>query len=93
MKLFEIYKMDPSFPHDIMEKLRYKFKRNLITHLEDDLAGAFSQIPKGVLIVEDVRSYIHEKFETLGDTNILKEFDKVYKKYMIFKDELNHLGH
>ena len=70
MNSFEIYKMNPSLLHDIMEKPRYKIKRNSIVNLEDDSKGAFSQIPNGVVIVEDVRSYMHYQFETLGITRI-----------------------
>lgn len=71
--------MDPALLHGIMEKPRYKFKKSSIANLEDDLAGAFLQIPNEALIVEDVRSYIHCKFETVGDSDISSEFDKVYR--------------
>lgn len=50
--------MDPTLLHDIMEKQIYVFKKSLISHLEDNPTGAFSQIPERVLIMEDVRSYL-----------------------------------
>ena len=52
--------------YDISERLRYKFKKHPFVYLVDDLLGAFSQISQNVLYVEDVRSYIHYKIESIG---------------------------
>ena len=85
-------KMDQLLFHEIMEKPRFKFKRSLIAQLGDDPVGASSQIPDGVVIVKEVQLYIHCKFEALGDSDISKEFEKIYKQHMSFKDEFNYLG-
>ena len=66
--------------HDVVEKPRYMYKRTSIAYLEDDPDEEFSQIPNNVIIVENVQSYIHLKFETLGDFDISKEFTRFTNK-------------
>ena len=72
--------MDPSLVHDILEKLRHKFKKNPIALLEDDLVGTFSQILGGVLITKDIMTYIHQILETIGELDIISEFNNIYKE-------------
>lgn len=44
---------------------------------KDDTAGAFSQIPKGVIYAEDPKIYIHCNIEELGDEEIKTMFKTV----------------
>ena len=46
---------------DISDRPRYTFKKHPFVSLLDDLAGAFLQMSKNVIHVEDIRSYIHYK--------------------------------
>ena len=52
----------------------------------DHPGGAFSQTPKGVLHVEDIRAYIYYKFESIGDSDIYEDLDKVYNNDKSFKE-------
>ena len=45
----------------------------------DDPLGAFSQVLESVLNVEDIRSYIHCKFENIGDNDIHKDLDLFFQ--------------
>ena len=55
---------------DVSERPRYKFKKDSFVSLVDDLLGDFSLISPNVLHIEYVRSYIHCKFESIGDNKI-----------------------
>lgn len=52
---------------------------NTYKSMEDNLYGAFSSIPYGVLHVEDIRAYIHCNIEDLGNAEMLS----LYTKHMI----------
>ena len=62
---------------DISDRPRYTFKKHLFVCLLDDPIGAFLQVPKKILHVEDIRSYIHCKIESIGDAEIHKELEKM----------------
>lgn len=84
--------MDPSLVHYFLEKPRHKFKRNPIAPLEDDIAGVILQILDIVLIMEDIRTYIHCNFEIIGEKKINIQLDNVYKQYLKFKEGFEHPG-
>lgn len=60
--------------------------------MEDDPEGAFLQTPHGVLHVEDIRAYIHYKFEIIGIAEIIKDMsdmmeeEKLKPKFTRLKD-------
>ena len=41
--------------------------------------------------MEDFKTYIHCKFETIGESNVMSVFYNVYKEEKIFKDGFEHL--
>lgn len=84
--------MDPSLSNDIMEKPSYKLERNPIVNLEDEPVREFSQTINGLLIMEDYRAYIHCKFETIGDYDIVSKIDRIFKQDISFKEVFEHLG-
>ena len=53
------------------------FKKHPFISFLDDLIGAFLQVTKNVLHVEDIHSYIHYKIERIGDSKIHKELEKM----------------
>lgn len=57
---------------------------------EIDIIDALSSVPSGVLLVEDVCSFIHCKFEDLGDKFIQDEF-KGFCDNGLLKEEHMHL--
>lgn len=65
--------MDALVIYDVVDKPRYKLKQHPYKSYEDDLKGAFSQTPIGVLHIEDIRAYIHCKYEITGEVNIYSE--------------------
>lgn len=69
--------MDAPVIYDVVDIPRYKFKRNPFKSCEDDPEGSFSQTPVGILHVEDIRAYIHCKYETIGEVNIYSELDSM----------------
>jgi hypothetical protein len=48
--------------------------------MEDDPEGALSQTPHGVLHVEDIRAYIHYKFEIIGTTQIIRDLSDMMEE-------------
>lgn len=60
----------------ITERARLVFKRNSFKSIEDDLEGAFSFIPYGVLHNVDIRPYIHYNIEEHGYVDILSLLTK-----------------
>ena len=62
---------------DISDRVSYTFKKHPFVSLLDDPARAFLQVPKNVLHVKDIRSYIQCKIERIGDTEIHKELEKI----------------
>ena len=62
---------------DISDRPRYTFKKHPFVSLLDDYIGAFLQVPKNVLHVKDIRSYIHYKIERIGDVEIHIELEKM----------------
>ena len=57
----------------------------------DDPLGTFSQIPSNVLHIKDFKSYMHCKFESIGDTKIHQELSEVCNANLSLKSELTHL--
>lgn len=51
-----------------------KFKQHLDKSMERDLDGAFSHTSYGVLLVEDIRIYIHAKLEMYNYTKLADEW-------------------
>ena len=73
---------------DIYNRPRYTFKK-LVSLL--DPVGAFLQVLKNVLHVEDIRSYIHCKIESIGDAKIHKELEKICNNDLSLKLEYANL--
>ena len=76
---------------DISDRPRYTFKKHPFFSLLDDPIGAFLQVLKNVLHVEDIRSYIHCKIESIGDTEIHKELEKMCNNDLSRKPENAYL--
>lgn len=64
---------------DVSERPRYMFKKHPFISQVDDPLGAFSRVLENVLHIEDIRSYIHCKFECIGDSDIYKDLDLVFR--------------
>ena len=76
---------------DINDRPRYDFKKHPFISLLDDPIGAFLQVPKNVLHVEDIRSYIHCKIENIGDIEIHKELERMCNNELSLKPEYAYL--
>lgn len=76
---------------DITKRNKYKFKKHPFISMENNPEGAFSQTPFGVLHVEDIRTYIHCKFESIGDLEIMKEMNEVLDDQGVLKVEFTNL--
>ena len=70
---------------NISNRPRYNFKKYPFVSLLDDPIGAFLQVPKNVLHVENIRIYIHCKIEIIGDVEIHKELEKMYDNDLSLK--------
>ena len=70
----------------------YVFTKHLFVSLLDDLLGTFLQLPKNVLHVKDIRSYIHCKIESIDDEEIHKDLGTICNNYLNFKFEYAHLS-
>ena len=57
----------------------------------DDPPSAFSQVPKNVLHIEDIRGYIHYKIESIGDSDIHKDLEKICRNDLSLKLEFAYL--
>lgn len=77
---------------DISDRPRYKFKKHPFVSLIDDPLGEFSQILQNVLHIEDVRSYIHCKFKSVGDEYIHKDLGFMCNGYLTLKSEYAYLN-
>ena len=62
---------------NVSKRLRYVFKKHMFTSQFDDPLGVFLQVPENILHIEDIRSHIHYKFESIGYNDIHKELDLV----------------
>ena len=60
--------------------------------MENNPEGAFSQTPFGVLHIEDIRAYIHCKFESIRDLEIMKEMTKVLDDQGVVKLEFTNIN-
>lgn len=83
--------MDTPQVVDITKRNRYKFKKHPFVSMENDPEGAFSQTPFEVLHVEDIRAYIHYKFEFVGDLEIMKEMFEVLNDQGVLQLEFTNL--
>lgn len=63
------------------------FKKHSFISQVDDPLGEFSRVLENVLHVEDIRSYIHYKFESIGDNAIHKDLDLVCQGDLSLKQE------
>ena len=63
--------------YDVNKRPRYIFMKNSFISLLDDPLGAFLWVPKNVLHVEDIKSYIHCKIESIGDAKIHKDLEMI----------------
>ena len=77
---------------DVSERPRYKLNKHPFVSLIDYPLGAFSQIQPNVLHIEDVRSYMHSKFESIGDGDINKDLNIMCSRYLTLKLEFTHLN-
>ena len=62
---------------DISDRPRYNFKKHPFISLLDDPIGTFLQVLENFLHVKDIRSYIYCKIESIGDTKIHKELERM----------------
>ena len=76
---------------NVSNKPRYNFKKHPFVSLLDDPIGAFSQVLENVLHVEDIRGYIHCKIESIGDTEIHKELEKMCRNDLSLKPKYRYL--
>ena len=74
--------------YDGSERPRYVFKKHLFISLLDDLLGEFSQVPENVLHVEDIRSYMHCKIESIGDAEIHKDLETMCNNDLLLKPSM-----
>ena len=77
---------------DVSERPRYKFKKHPFVSLIDDPLGAFSEILPNMLHVEDVRSYIHYKFESISDGDIHKDLNIMCNGDLTLKQDFVNLN-
>ena len=77
---------------DVNERPRYKFKKHPFVSLIDDPLGAFSQILPNVLHIEDIKSYIHCKFESVGDEYFHKDLRVMCNGDLTLKYECAYLN-
>ena len=68
-----------------------KYKICLKIASQPDESGAFSKIPPRVLLIEDVRSYIHYKITEIGDLEMDEAYKKLCEAEGNLKDEHKHL--
>lgn len=59
---------------EVIKEPQTEFKLHPMNAREIDKTGALSSVPSGVLLIEDVHSFIHCKLEDLGDKFIQDEF-------------------
>ena len=76
--------------YDVSDRLRYMFKKHPFFFLDYPIE-AFLHVPKNVLHVEDICSYIHCKIESIGDSKIHKELEKMCKNDLSLKLEHTRL--
>ena len=79
--------------YNVSSRPRYNFKRHPFISFLDDPIGAFLQVLKNVLHVEDIRSYIHCKIESIGDYEIHKELEKMCNNDLSLKSKHKFLEH
>lgn len=72
---------------DVVERKRYIFKRHPFKSTFDDLEGAFSRTPMGVMHVEDICAYIYCKKEPIGFDRIRAHIETMMKLDKTFLDE------
>ena len=82
--------MNPTI-YNVSERPRYVFKKPPFISQVDDPLGAFLQVLENFLHVEDIRLYIHCKFERIGDNDIHKDLELVCWGDFSLKQEFMHL--
>ena len=66
--------------YDVSDRPWYLFKKHLFISLLDDPFGTFLQVLKNVIHVEDIKSCIHCKIESIGDEDIQKDLESSMKR-------------
>ena len=79
--------------YNVSNRPRYNFKKHPFVSLLDDPIGAFLQVLENVLHVKDIRGYIHCKIESIGDSEIHKELEKMCSNDLSLKPEHRYLEH
>ena len=77
--------------YNVSNRPRYNFKKHPFVSLLDDPIGAFLWVPKNVLHVEDIRGYIHCKIESIGDSKIHKDLEKMWSNDLSLKPKHKYL--
>lgn len=72
--------MDKSLIHNVEDEVRPKLKVNHVKYVSDDPSFMLSKIPKNVIHLEDVGSYLRSMFQNVGEDHISKEFDNIYNQ-------------
>lgn len=66
-------------------------KVNLVKPIVDDLSVTFSRVVENVIHLEDIRNFLRNKFEIIGEEYVSKEFDLIYNKYMSYKHGFEYI--
>lgn len=76
---------------DVAERKRYVFKKHPFKSTLDDLEGAFSRTPMGIMHVEDIHAYVYCKKEPVGLDKIRSHLESMMNFDKKFMDEFTHL--
>ena len=76
---------------NVSNRPRYNFKKHPFISFLDDPIGAFLQVPKNVLHIKDIRGYSHCNIESIGDSKIHKELEKMCSNDLSLKPEHRYL--
>ena len=72
-----VLKVDTPILIEITQEPEPKYKLSLLNTTEVDNIGALSSIPPHVLLMEDIRIFIHYKIVELEDAQIKEEYLKI----------------
>lgn len=76
---------------DVAEMKIYVFKKHPFKSTLDELEGAFSRTPMGVMHVEDIRAYVYCKKELVGLDRIRSHLETMMNPDKTFTEEFTHL--
>lgn len=60
----------------IKDRAKPIFKKHPFKSIEDNLKGAFSLVPYGILHNKDIRAYIYCDLEEIGNSDMLNLYNK-----------------